>query len=78
MERMLKKAPIMVLMGGNEEAFGLASHWVVLVSLSKGFFTYLDPWYKSHEQYIQHISYADFKNCYTGIALQILSNQRTQ
>ncbi|MCE5170057.1 C39 family peptidase [Paenibacillus profundus] len=71
----LKRAPIMVLMTGNEEEFGLRnSHWVVLVQRDKDFFTYLDPWHKKEtNNYIKHMSSVDFHRYYTGIACQILT-----
>ncbi|ACE06170.1 hypothetical protein Aasi_0792 [Candidatus Amoebophilus asiaticus 5a2] len=65
----LQKAPIMVLMAGNEEEFGLNSHWIILVNVINRFFVYLDPWYKSDQNYIRHISIVDFRRYYTGIAL---------
>ncbi|WP_461614789.1 hypothetical protein [Clostridium sp. Marseille-QA1073] len=70
----LKIAPIMVLLTGNEEEFGLRnSHWVVLVERNKDYFTYYDPWYKKeNDEYIRHIWYKDFHEYYTGIACQIL------
>jgi uncharacterized protein YvpB len=69
----LKKAPIMVLLTGNIEEFGLRNcHWVVLVERDKDYFTYLDPWEtKASGNYIKHIWALDFKRYYTGIACQI-------
>ncbi|GMU19800.1 MAG: hypothetical protein AMXMBFR12_09910 [Candidatus Babeliales bacterium] len=70
----LKKAPIMVLLTGNQEEFGLKNaHWVVLVERDKDYFTYLDPWYtKASNEYVRHIWAGDFKRYYTGIACQLL------
>jgi uncharacterized protein YvpB len=69
----LNKSPIMVLMTGNKEKFGLRnSHWVVLIERDKNFFTYLDPWYKEeNNEYIQYMSASDFRRYYTGISCQI-------
>ncbi|KIV58592.1 hypothetical protein AM501_05185 [Aneurinibacillus migulanus] len=71
----LKSAPIMALLTGNEEEFGLRNcHWVVLVKRDKDYFTYLDPWHrKKTNEYIKHISSIDFGRYYTGIACQIIS-----
>lgn len=70
----LKKSPIMVMMTGNEEEYGLRnSHWVVLVSRDKDFFTYLDPYEVSESgKYIKHLWSQDFKKYFTGIACQII------
>ncbi|HXW53446.1 MAG TPA: hypothetical protein VEL47_05000 [Myxococcota bacterium] len=67
----LKIAPIMVLVTGDLEDFGPDGHWIVLVERNKDFFTYLDPWLKSNESYIKHISSIEFKKFYSGIALQL-------
>lgn len=74
----LKQAPIMALLTGNEEEFGLRnSHWVVLVKRDKDFFTYLDPWdCKETGEYVKHLSAVDFRRYYTGIACQILTENR--
>lgn len=70
----LKKSPIMVMMTGNEEEFGLGnSHWVLLVNRDKDFFTYLDPYERSiSNDYIKYMWSGDFKRYYTGIACQLL------
>lgn len=70
----LKKGPIMVLLTGNEEEFGLRGmHWVVLLKRDKDFFTYFDPWYKKESgMFERHISAVDFERYYTGIACQFI------
>ena len=71
-ENGLKQAPIMVLMTGDEDKFGIESHWIVLIELDQNHFTYLDPWYKKAEKHTFNISIEDFKAHFTGIALQLL------
>jgi uncharacterized protein YvpB len=70
----LKKSPIMVMMTGNEEEFGLGnSHWILLANRDKDFFTYLDPYEKStSNNYVKYIWAGDFKRYYTGIACQLI------
>lgn len=70
----LKKSPVMVMMTGNEEEFGLRnSHWVLLVKRDKDFFTYLDPYETMiSNNYVKHIWSGDFRKYYTGIACQVI------
>jgi hypothetical protein len=74
-EDCLRRGPIMVLMVDEQEGgpFATYGHWVVLVGLDKGVFTYLDPWYsRESNEFVRYISEEDFYKHYTGSACQIL------
>lgn len=69
----LLKAPIMVLLDGILEEFPEDAHWVVLIKLDNGYFSYLDPWEKSYKLACKQISFDRFKQIYTGLACQLLA-----
>lgn len=74
-EDCLRRGPIMVLMVDEKEGGPFVSygHWVVLVGLEKGRFTYLDPWYpRENNEFVRQINEEDFYKHYTGSGCQIL------
>jgi hypothetical protein len=80
-EACLANGPIMVLMADEEEGgrFAPYGHWVVLVGVENGVFTYLDPWYSADSgEHLRHIGMEDFYRHYTGSACQILAPGETR
>lgn len=69
--RRLQTAPLMVGVGSNEERWGIAGHWIVLIDATETMVFYLDPSSRRHHRRPRKMRMVTFRRYWDGSSIQI-------